>query len=248
MLSFERQSQIIDILRERQCATVGFLCEKLFASGATIRRDLALMEEKGLIQRVRGGAALMAGNNQDAPLLVRVNKERDKKEHIARLALQFITDSATLFMDSSSTVTVLAQKMDVFHNLSIVTNGVNTMNVLNERTTATVYACGGVLKNNSSMAGALAVDFVKNFCADILFFSCCGLSVKNGSTEAIEDNAAVKKSMCLHAKKKIMLCDSTKFSSEYFCKVCDLRDLDVIITDKKPDDAFLRQASTRILY
>lgn len=248
MLSFERQQQILQVLKERRCATVDYLCQHLYASGATIRRDLQEMAEKGLVTRVRGGAALIEGTNQDAPPLVRVNKEKEKKEYIARLALRFVSDSATLFMDSSSTVTYLAAKMEGFRGVSVVTNGLPTLNMLNERTTAKVLVCGGVLKNNSSIVGQEAVDLVESFRADILFFSCCGLSLDWGTTEASEDNTKVKKAMCKNAKRRVLLCDSTKFDQEYFCRACPIQDLDVIITDQKPSKEFLNGVGCEVIY
>lgn len=241
MLSFERQQQILDILKEHKCVRVDFLCKKLYASGATIRRDLSEMDEKGLITRVRGGAALIEGTNQDAPLLVRSNENRDKKEYIAQLALRYVHDSATIFMDSSSTVTFLADKLAGFRDLSIVTNGIATMNSLNEYTTAKVFSSGGLIRNNSSFVGQIAIDSIQNFRADIFFFSCCGLSFEGGCTEADEDNAALKKQMWKNAKKRILLCDSTKVNQDYFCKVCDIQDIDLILMDPNPAHSFMKE-------
>ncbi len=248
MLCFERQQQILDILKQRRSATVEFLSKRLYVSAPTIRRDLAQMEEEGMILRVRGGAALLEGTNQDAPLLVRTSKNREKKLHIANIAQRYITDSCTVFLDSSSTVTVLAEKLDRFKNLSIVTNGTATAQLLNETTSAKIFSCGGVIQNKSSIVGPFAVQMVNSFYADVLFLSCCGLSLNCGSTEASEDSAAVKKAMFYNAKKKIMLCDSTKLGLEFFCKVCAVSQLDAIITDEKPDDEFLHNAGIPILF
>lgn len=250
MLSYERQNQILELLKEHQCVTVPFLCKKLYSSGATIRRDLTEMNEKGLIARVRGGAALMEGTNQDAPYMVRSNQDIEKKKIIMNLALSYVTDSETLFMDSSSTVTFLATKLNQFRNLSIVTNGIATSNVLNDYSSAKVFLCGGMIKNNSSTVGQIAIDSIHNFRADKLFFSCCGISLEAGLTEANEDNTAVKRQMLKNSKMHILLCDSSKFHQEFFCKSCDISGIDLIITDQKPDDAFLHTlpVTTKIVY
>lgn len=248
MLSFDRRQQILDILKQRRSATVDFLSRRLYVSAPTIRRDLAQMEEDGMILRVRGGAALLEGTNQDAPLLVRTSKNEEKKLHIANIAQKYVSDSCTLFLDSSSTVTVLAEKLDRFQNLSIVTNGTATIQLLNEASSAKIFSCGGIIQNKSSIVGPHALQMINRFHADILFFSCCGLSTTCGSTEASEDSAAVKKAMFENAKKKIMLCDSTKFGLEFFCKVCSISELDAIITDRKPSDEFLHNSAIPILY
>lgn len=214
------------------------LCKKLFVSGATVRRDLEDMAGKGLILRIRGGATLFDGRNQDAPLPLRSNTNIEKKQYIAQLALPYLIDYSTLFMDSSSTVTALAEKMKDLKGRSIITNGIATANVLNE-TSAKVFLCGGLIKNNSSLVGSSALNMIDQFYADILLFSCCGLSGDIGATEASEENAVIKRKMMQNSRKKIILCDSTKFDQKFFCKTCALSDVDVLITDRKPDNNFL---------
>lgn len=239
MLSYERQNEILDLLKDHQFVTVSFLCKKLYASSATIRRDLTDMNKKGLLTRIRGGATLMDSSNHDAPLFVRSNTNRDKKKIITELALSYISDSKTYFMDSSSTVTYLATKMNSFHNITIITNGIKTSNVLNDYANTKLFLVGGFIKNNSSTVGQIAIDTIQNFHSDIFFFSCCGISARAGITEATEENTAVKRQMCKNAKERILLVDSTKFSQEFLCRCCELGDVDIIITDKKPDDFFL---------
>lgn len=250
MLSYERQKQILDLLKEHQYVSVPFLCKRLYASSATIRRDLADMSERGLLARIRGGATLMDGANHDAPLFVRTNTNCDKKKIIADLALKYINDSKTFFMDSSSTITYLATRLEAYHNITVVTNGIETSNVLNDHTSAKIFLIGGLIKNNSSTVGQIAIETILNFHSDVFFFSCCGLSAKAGVTEAIEDNVAIKRQMCKNTRKRILLVDSTKFSQEFLCKSCSLNDIDIIITDEKPNDHFLKSLpeSVKIIY
>jgi Transcriptional regulators of sugar metabolism len=235
MLMNERREQILSILTRNKFVTVGRLCEILYASPATIRRDLAEMDEQGMLQRLRGGAELSEGSNSDMPLLLRFQKEKEKKEKIAALALRELEASSTVFMDSSSTVFYLARQLRDYAGKSVITNGLATANFLNEQTAAAVYCTGGRIFHRSGFVGGHAADAIQSYCADTLFFSCCGLSVKNGPTEAEEENAQVKRAMIRYAKRKILLCDSTKFAHDYFCRVCALETIDLIVTDKRPD-------------
>ena len=250
MISYERQNEILELLKERRTVTVEFLCRRLFASGATVRRDLAEMAQKGLLERVRGGATLISGASQDAPLLVRTQKDREKKKIAAGLALDFLEDNMTVMLDSSSTVTCLAAQLARFKNLSVVTNGIETAGVLNENTSFKIYLCGGLIQNNSSMVGSLAQETLEHFHTDILFFSCCGISAPDLVTEANEETAAMKKLMLRNAKKKILLCDSTKMNREYFCKSCRAQEIYAIVTDAPPDQALLAslKKQTQVIY
>lgn len=250
MLTAQRQNQILALLREKKYASVETLCKALYASGATIRRDLADLENKGLLTRVRGGAALYEGSHEDAPFPVRSGKAIEKKQKIAQLAFHLLKDGQTVFMDSSSTVTELARRLTPVHHLSVVTNGIATGNVLNENTSAKVYLCGGRIQNHSTLVGFSALEMVNRFQADLFFFSCCGLSRETGVTEANEDAAAVKLAMFKNARQKILLCDSTKFDREFFCRTFSLSEMTAMVTDQKPDDAFLKivPPALKILY
>lgn len=234
MLINERRHAIIELLHNNKFVTVAGLCKKLYTSPATIRRDLAQMEAQGMLHRLHGGAELIEGSNSDMPLLLRIKKEKGKKETIAHLAVPYIKCASTIFMDSSSTVYYLAKHFGDCGGKTIITNGVAAINCLNEQTQAAVYCTGGRISHQSAFVGYRAIETVKCCCADIMFFSCCGFSTENGSTEAEEENAAVKRSMCENAKRKILLCDSTKFGRDYFCRACRTQDIDLVITDKDP--------------
>ncbi len=246
MISYERQKQILEILRMRDSATIQSLCAKLYASPATIRRDLAEMERGGLIVRVRGGATLKDINTRDTPFLLRSSINTEKKEVIALLALSLIKDSSSIMMDSSTTTAVLARSLGSVRDLTIITNGLSAIAALNEFSDARVIATGGFVKNNSSLLGDCAVNTLKNYYADIAFFSCRGVDISAGVTDAEEESASFKRAMLSRTAKRVLLCDSTKFSRSYLCSVCRLEDVDIIITDKEPEDKFTEIFSGQI--
>jgi DeoR/GlpR family transcriptional regulator of sugar metabolism len=248
--SYERQSKIVELLKTKKFTSVEFLCQRVYASGATIRRDLNALAERGIIQRVRGGAILPDGSNQDLPRIIRENRNVEEKKHIAQLALPFIHDASTIFLDSSSTCVALAEKMDNFKKLSIVTNNIVAAQVLNENSSAMIYLCGGLIKNHTATVGLNAIMMVDQICADIMFFSCVGFSAEYGTTETNSEGAELKKTMLKNARRKILLCDSTKINQQYFYKCCPVNKIDVIITNKKPPDEFLRAlpGSIKLVY
>lgn len=248
MLSLERQAAILQVLKERGCATVDYLGKRLYVSNATVRRDLADMEARGLLKRVRGGAALPEGGGNDAPLLLRETKNQEKKNAIAALAVELLRDSAIVFLDSSSTVTALARRMGDLQNLTVLTSGIVTLGILNDAAPARLLSCGGVLRNQSSFTGASAIRTIEAFHADFFFFSCCGFSPEFGSTEAEEENAAVKRAMLANARTRVLLCDSTKFGQDYLCRMCGLEQIDYILTDRRPDIPLPERWQGTLLY
>jgi len=248
MISFERQEKILALIKQHECVTVDFLCEHIFASPSTIRRDIAEMYERKLITRVRGGAAALEGSNQESPSMLRFSRNIDKKKKIVQIAKRYVRNSNTLFLDSSSTVAFLARELDEFQNVTVVTNGIQSINILSERTSAKVYACGGLILGNSAITGSEALTTINNFRADIAFFSCMGFSLGGGVTDALLENASVKRAMIKNARKRILLCDSTKMNQEYFCKICDHEEVDLVITDSEPPAEIAKILQYRVVY
>lgn len=232
MLPLERQDKILEILSEKKAVTVDELCAELYSSGATIRRDLKLLENNRLIHRTHGGAVHIEGNASDFPLTLRESENMSQKEKIAKKALPLIHDGMTIFMDASSTVAALASKLNGFKQLRVVTNGIKTCNILSEKSGVEVYCTGGKLRENAkSLTGAAALHAISGFYADLAFFSCRGVDPVAGYSDSNEEEAELKRAYMQHASKVVLLCDSSKLQKKYFCKIGSLDGLWKVISD-----------------
>ena len=241
MLSFQRHQEILDQLKEKRSATVDELCQRLYASPATIRRDLHQLEKQGLVKRTYGGVTLPDERSFEYPMQVRESRNLDAKEKIARAALPLIRDGQTIFMDSSSTVLRLAMKLRDFSSLHIITNGIDICQALagaSQKNAPAIYCCCGRLRENArTLVGGAACGYIASFNADLAVLSCRGLDRQAGVTEANEEERQVKRAFFANADKRILLCDQSKFGKSYFCRVAGLSDFDRIVTDQ-PTDLF----------
>lgn len=239
MLPLERQNKILEILAKKKAATVDELCSQLYSSGATIRRDLVILENNRLIRRTHGGAIYIDGNASEFPLNMRESENIVLKDAIARKALPYIKDGMTLFMDSSSTVCALAEKLNGFKNLRIVTNGLKTCSILSEKDGIEIFCTGGKLRKNAkSLIGSAAINSVDDFYADIAFISCRGVDAKMGFSDANEDEAELKRAYIKNSNKLILLCDSSKINKKSFCKIGDMKNVWKLISDKELDGEY----------
>ncbi|MBF7097368.1 DeoR/GlpR family DNA-binding transcription regulator [Alkalibacter mobilis] len=231
MLPFERKQKIIEILKSKKNMSVEDLSEYLFSSPATIRRDLTELSEEGLIRRIRGGAAYIDKKAVDLPYDFRKVSESDKKKHIAKLALDFISHDMTLFMDSSTTVIQMIPFLKEFRGLKILTNGTLTAHLLSQNTDAEITCVGGkVHSRSSSVNGAVACDFISSYYADLALLSAKSLT-EFGAMEFTEDEAMVRKTYVKHSKEVVLLVDSTKFEVSSFYLSIPFSDIDTIISD-----------------
>ena len=108
-MDYDRKNQILQILRAQHFVSVNDLCSQLFVSSATVRRELKNLEESHQIQRTRGGAYWIEGTAKEDPYAVRERQNVMEKQIIAGQAIQYIRDGMTVFLDSSSTVYIMAQ-------------------------------------------------------------------------------------------------------------------------------------------
>lgn len=249
MLYTQRQKQILMLLEERTTASVQELAQLLFASPSTIRRDLTELEALGYLQRIHGGAVITPGANPET-LPQADDHETNEKKQIAELAGRFLEGNANYFFDSSTTAALLAQKLNGFQNVRVATNGLALLSALAGLEQVSVLSCGGFLRPpHEEFTGNLAIQSISNMSADVFFFSCAGFSLSQGATDRSDEVVAVKHAFYRKSKKHILLCDSSKFDREFFFKTFDLRDIDYVITDRRPaNSAYIELLGDRLIY
>lgn len=236
----ERQQQILNIINRDKFVTVNGLCGLLFASPATIRRDLQALEGSGSIRRVFGGAVPISGNDQESPFSVRQRRNNPEKTAVAQTALQFVENASTIILDSSTTTTYLARQLESFQKLTVLTNSLEALSVLSNMSKVKTIMTGGVVVNGYELRGALTQRSIERYNADLLFMSCGAVSCENGATYTSEDSANIRQIMANHAKKKILMCDSSKFDRSYFFRAFSVEDFDHIVCDTAPQNQRLR--------
>jgi DeoR/GlpR family transcriptional regulator of sugar metabolism len=231
----ERYTKIYEILQQRGSVTVQYLEKQLYVSGATIRRDLNAMEKSGLLQRVWGGAMLRTVD-KDIPSFVRMKSNQDKKEKIASIASKLLKSSSSIFFDSSTSCLSLVPYISELKNITIVTSSLKMSLQLAQSSDATVNLLGGTVYEDYILSGYLAVNSVRQFYTDMMFFSCSGISSTYGIASIEPKVVEVCQEMLKHTALKILLCDSSKVGRNALLRLADLNDVDYVIMDKIPEN------------
>jgi len=230
MLQYERQDEILAILEQKRTIGIADLSKELYVSEATVRRDLNALEKLGLVKRIYGGVMLSKyASSSDLPLRLREQESRAQKDLIAAKAAEFLHDGATIIMDASSTVQHMIPYLTHYRNLTVITNSLRVVHQL-ENSDIRIYCTGGnFIARNRAFAGPSAINMLKDFYADYLFFSAQGLSLSGEITDFSEEETALRKIMLTRATKSYFLCDSSKIGQSYLFKLCDSTDVDRII-------------------
>jgi DeoR/GlpR family transcriptional regulator of sugar metabolism len=240
MLITERHQKIMALLQKEKTISTKKLRELLYVSEATLRRDLKEMEQRGLLQRTYGGATIVESPTREASIIIREQKQIREKRRIAVKCLEFINDHNSYFIDSSSTVSFILYNLDNFQDITFITNGLRNASILADAANVNLYLTGGKFNaQTNSIVGSDTVEYIKNFNCHAFFFSCSGISLNAGITEANVEQKEVKREMLKRSKIHILLADHTKFNKIFLCRNCGFEDIDYLITDELPDQAYL---------
>ncbi len=248
MLQKERFDEIYSILNERGSATIQYLQKRLYVSEATVRRDLEAMEKAGLIERVWGGAMIPSTVERDIPSFVRNRSNNVEKAKIASIASRLLRDNTSLFIDSSTSCHHLIPYLKNIKQLTVITSSLQMAQLLLEHCSANVHLIGGRIFENNIMTGHLAVAAVQEYYADLMFFSCSGLSAEGGLSSIEARVVQVSREMMKHSAKKVLLCDSSKFGRQMLWHLAEIDEVSYILSDRPPEDpALLRALGSKLI-
>lgn len=241
MLAAERRNLILEKLQEEKRVVVSELSEQFEVSEETIRRDLDKLDKEGLATKTYGGAVLVENNNTDMPFSVRQKKNMHGKRIIANLIQDLITDGDHIIVDPSTTAVAIVNALkDNKKHLTIVTNSIEVLVELTDMQGWDIISTGGTMRENYlALVGPKALETINSFNTDKAIMSCKGIDMEKGITDANEMFSQVKKAMLHSAKQKILAVDSTKFEKVAFSQICEVCDLDMVVTDVRPSDAWM---------
>lgn len=233
MLVNERHNQIIQELRNDPHITVKELAGKLNFSEPTIRRDLTELHRRGIITKYYGGAILNEGTtDREIPFVIRENEKSQTKSEIGMLATKYISDGMVIMLDGSTSAYHLVPYLSRYKDIVVITSGAKTALALAELHIP-VFSTGGKMQPNSfAYIGREAEDTVRRYNADIMFFSCRGLSDDGMMSDPAIEESNLRRVMFEKCKQKYLLCDGSKFGKTYFYNMGSVSELDGVISDQ----------------
>lgn len=241
MLAVERRKRILEKVYLEKKVIVSELSREFSVSEETIRRDLEKLADEGHIIKSYGGAVVNEIGSIDLPFNVRWKANPVGKQKVAELVRDEIKDGEHIFLDASTTAVFIAKNIKSKKHLTIITNSIENLLELSDVSGWDIISTGGFLKAGSmAMTGKKAADSIECYHADKLFFSCKGLDMEKGVLEGNDEVAGIKQSMIQSAAKVYLVVDSTKFGKLAFSRICTLSRLDYVITDRKPEEQWLR--------
>ncbi|NCF05714.1 MULTISPECIES: DeoR/GlpR family DNA-binding transcription regulator [unclassified Kosakonia] len=241
MNSFERRNKIVELVNSQGSVLVIDLSNSFGISEVTIRADLRLLEEKGLVTRFHGGAAkpgatVLDNENQEVVLEERYRLASDPKKRIAQAAASMIEEGMTVILDSGSTTMLIAEALTKRTNITVITNSLPAAFALSENKDITLVVCGGTVRHKThSMHGTIAERSLQGISADLMFVGADGIDATNGIT-TFNEGYSISSVMAAAAHKVVAVVDASKFNRRGFNQVLPMEKIDAVITDDSISD------------
>ena len=230
----DRHQFIIKKLREKGKVSIPQLIDEMKVSGVTIRKDLKLLEEKKLLFRTRGGGSMNNPYAMERPINEKEFINSEQKKQIAKAALHLIGQNDSIIIGSGTTVFELARQLQPEKRLIVITPALKVSLELCNRPNVEVLQLGGLVhQSSSSAAGSFAEKILDELSCGVLFLGVDGIDLEHGLSITNLTEASLNQKMIGLAQTVVVMADSSKFDRRGLGKICNLDQIDYIITDNE---------------
>ncbi|GAA1626243.1 DeoR/GlpR family DNA-binding transcription regulator [Georgenia ruanii] len=235
-----RMMRALELINHAGTVRLADLVRELGVSPATMRRDLADMEDQGLVVRTHGGVRAFDAA-QELPVRLRDTHYREAKLRIAARASELLPQGRySVAISGGTTAAAVARVLATRPGLAIVTNALTTATELASRSNLQVIMTGGVVRSTSFEAvGVLAERTFNAINVGTAILGTDGISVRGGATTHDEIEARTNHAMVAHAERVVVVADGSKVGRVTLAKMADLSEVDVLVTDSSADPTAL---------
>lgn len=236
MLTNERKEAIYEYINKHNSAYVETLSKLFKVSKVTIRRDLSDLDEKGLIQRVHGGAKKISVLIREKEFINRLNTNTWAKSKIAKAAVGYIRENMVIFLDAGTTTYKIAEEIinSEFKNLTIFTNDINIAHLLYQsENNNIIVVCGNVKNGIGNIQGAMTNNFLKSIHLELSFIGTSSVDLDLQLHTPDQEKINLKKNLLANSNKPVLVVDSSKIGEESIYAITKMSDFSMVITDYK---------------
>lgn len=239
----ERQKKMIEYIETNTSAQIHELAQKFRVSEATVRRDLDDLDRQGALRRTHGGAIKMdRSTSYEHMYSEKINFMTEEKQHIAEAAARLVHHGDTVIIDSGTTTFFIAQALAQHEQLTIITNDLYLAYQTPIHPSSTLIVTGGMRRHGrQELVGTVTENFIRDTHVDIAFIGADGVDVMGGVTNANFAELGVKQLMMKAAMRSVVAADHSKFGRIALARICDIKEADLLLTDKGLADEMLNR-------
>ncbi|MGE2715036.1 DeoR/GlpR family DNA-binding transcription regulator [Mycolicibacterium litorale] len=236
LLPEQRHRAIRDLLTRERMIRVEAIAEQLGVSPETIRRDVMTMEKNGWVRRVYGGVASPIDQPAEPPFDARISASAPAKKAMARRAAELVEPGATVFFDIGTSVAEVARQLPRSFTGRVVTTSLIIASELAGKPGIELAVAGGTVRDGDlAVSGAETRAMLEAYYPTIAFVGSGGIDAEAGLTDHYREEVATRRLVIAHSARTWILGDSSKLGAVAPVKVCDLENIDGLVTDAQAD-------------
>lgn len=234
-----RISKMEDYIREKRVVSLDELCQHFGVSKNTVRRDINEIVSRSDICKVYGGVSV-EHSKIPPPFHERSNVNLGVKELIGQCAARLVEDGDIIYVDSGTTTSHLIDNLAGKKNIIVITHSLDVINRAVPNSEISVISLSGALNRKTfSFTGQSTIDVLKYYNINKAFMAANSVTVQNGAMQSTSIEFAIKKTVVSRSDTIILMVEGHKFGEVSLLTYCDLDDIDMIVTDRKPFPEFV---------
>lgn len=246
MFAEKRHEKIMDRLKDKGVVKVSELVEELSTSEATIRRDLAALEEMNHLRRVHGGAVPVQNKMLEKSYNDKAKQNMSEKDRLAKFAAGLINDGDSIYLDSGTTVYEMIKYVGQ-KDILVVTNGISHVEALIQHNIPAILLGGKVKPKTKALIGSMAMESLKNYHFDKCFMGTNGIDANHGLTTPDPEEGALKNLAITLSKEAFVLADEMKVGEISFMKFADVNEATLITNAKDNLDVYEQKTIVKVV-
>jgi DeoR family transcriptional regulator, fructose operon transcriptional repressor len=244
-----RKQKVLENIEQSGIIDVKEMATLLETSEITVRRDLTVLADQGLLIRTHGGAMKVSLSQIPVSFAQKSAVNSEQKDEICRFAANQIQEGDVVFLDCGSTVFRMCPFIRNL-NIKVVTNSLPIINELIGSAVSLNFAGGEIDFERQAAHGKIAIEHFGRYRADKAFVGIDGISLKNGLSASSEKEAEITLALAQNAQETFFLCDSSKLEKDRYFPFAPIDFVENLITDSLVSEEILKEykaAGVRVL-
>lgn len=234
-----RQAMLLDEVRARGSATVEALSEQFGVTLQTVRRDVKLLSDAGLLARFHGGVRVPSSTIENIAYRQRQQLNESGKQRIARSVARTVPNGCSLIINIGTTAEAIARELLHHKGLRVITNNLNVAAILSDSPECEVIVAGGVVRSRDrGIVGEVTIEFIKQFKVDIGLIGISGIEADGTLRDYDYREVNVAKSIISQSREVWLAADHSKFNRPAMVELARFGQIDMLFTDEPPPEPF----------
>ncbi|MBI3522940.1 MAG: DeoR/GlpR transcriptional regulator [Betaproteobacteria bacterium] len=234
-----RQLELLEQVQTRGSVSVEELAALFDVTLQTVRRDVKLLSDAGLLARFHGGVRVPSSTTENLAYRQRQLLNEAAKQRIARAVARDVPEGCSLIINIGTTTEAIARELLRHKGLRVITNNLNVASILSDNADCEVIVAGGVVRSRDrGIVGEATVDFIRQFKADIGLIGISGIEVDGSLRDFDYREVKVAQTIIEHSREVWLAADHSKFNRPAMVELAHLNQVDMLYTDAPPPSPF----------